>query len=81
MLTIWQEVLLLKVQAQLSELFKPLNTFQLPSPLHGSFPKSQSFFPSFLPISFNTFTAHLIENPRTNNGLESILMNQYMFVC
>lgn len=63
MVTTWQEELLLKLQSQvteLSKLFIPFTiTFQFPSPLQGSFPKSQSFFPNFFAISFNTFTVTL----------------------
>lgn len=61
MLTTWQEELWLKVQSHvtlLSKPFLPSHTLQFPpSPLQGSTPKSQSFFPSFFPISFNTSTA------------------------
>lgn len=61
MLTTWQEELWLKVQSHvtlLSKPFLPSKTLQLPPPsLQGSTPKSQSFFPSFFPISFNTSTA------------------------
>ena len=61
MLTTWQEELWLKVQSHVTLLsmpFLPSHTIQFPpSPLQGSTPKSQSFFPSFFPISFNTSTA------------------------
>lgn len=60
MLTTWQEELWLKVQSHVTELSKPFlpsKTLQFPSPLQGSIPKSQSFFPSFFPISLSTPTA------------------------
>lgn len=60
MLTTWQEELWLKEQSHITKLSKPFlssETFHFPFPLQGSTPKSQSFFPSLLPISFNAFTA------------------------
>lgn len=60
MLTRWQEELLLKEQSQVTLFSNPFlssKILQFPSPLHGSLLKSQSFFPSFFPISLNTLTA------------------------
>lgn len=79
MLTTWQEELLLKVQLQITELSNPLvpySPIQFPSPPHGSFPKSQSFFPSFFPISLKAFTVPHKQKP--NNYKES--MKFYLFV-
>lgn len=61
MLTTWQTVELAKEQLQLKAFSTPFTwteDVQLLSPLHGSTLKFQSFFPSFLAISFITCTEH-----------------------
>lgn len=69
MVTTWQEALWWKVQSQVTELSTPFFSFtelQFPSPLHGSFPKSQSLFPNLVPITFSAFTA---SKEKTNSFL------------
>lgn len=79
-LTMWQEELLLKLQSQvtlLSKLFIPFTkTLQFPSPVQGSIPKSQSFFPNFFAISFNAFTVTLrLPNKATYMNKRTYLSN------
>ena len=76
MLTTWQEELSLKEQSQTTELSDPFissEVFQCPFPLHGSTPKSQSFFPNFFPISFNAFTAQYNTNHQKHKNMKSKL--------
>lgn len=57
MLTTWHEELEHSQVTLFSKLFMDSETDQFPFPLHGPSLKSQSFFPSFLPISSSAFTA------------------------
>lgn len=61
MLTTWQEEVEKEEQSQVTLLSNPSpasNFIQFPFPLHGSTPKSQSFFPSLPSICFNAFAAN-----------------------
>lgn len=70
MLTTWQEEFWSKEQLQVTELSIPLmviGILQFPSPLHGSWLKSQSFLPNIFPISLKALTAfkfQFIQLPR-----------------
>lgn len=78
MLTTWQEELRSKEQSQVTTLSSPFledsGRLQFPSPPHGSFLKSQSLFPNFLPISLNALTA-LSNSPNK----KIIKINQVMY--
>jgi hypothetical protein len=67
MLTIWQTVAFAKEQLQVTTFSNPFtcteDVFQLLCPLHGSTLKSQSFFPSVLPMSFITCTVYIHSKP------------------
>lgn len=86
MLTRWQEELLLKEQSQVTLFSNPFlssKILQFPSPLHGSLLKSQSFFPSFFPISLNTLTSWewSLAEAEAASPKETRVMEQMMDTC